>query len=70
VFAPASIGPEIAGQLSTAIKEVMQDPMLRQKLAAIGFDPIDTSQAQAESYFKAEVAKWGAMVKALGLSIN
>jgi tripartite-type tricarboxylate transporter receptor subunit TctC len=70
VFAPAGTSPEIAGKLSTAIEEVMQDTALRQKLAAIGFDPITGSQAQAESYFKAEVAKWGTMVNTLGLSIN
>jgi tripartite-type tricarboxylate transporter receptor subunit TctC len=70
VFAPASVNPEAVGKLSAAIQEVMQDPMLQQRLAAIGFDPIEGSQAQAEAYFKAEVAKWGAMVKTLGLSIE
>ena len=70
VFAPAGTSPEIAGRLSTAIAEVMQDAALQQKLAAIGFDPINGSQSQAESYFKAEVAKWGIMVNTLGLSIN
>jgi tripartite-type tricarboxylate transporter receptor subunit TctC len=70
VFAPASVNPEVVGKLSAAIQEVMQDPMLQQRLAAIGFDAIEGSQAQAEAYFKAEVAKWGAMVKTLGLSIE
>jgi hypothetical protein len=48
----------------------MQDPALRQKLTSIGFDSIEGSQAPAESYFKAEVEKWGKMVKTLGLSIK
>jgi tripartite-type tricarboxylate transporter receptor subunit TctC len=70
VFAPASTNPEITAKLNATIEQVMKDPALRQKLTAIGFDPIEGSQAQAEAYFKAEVEKWGKMVKTLGLSIN
>ena len=70
VFAPAGISPEITAKLNATIEEVVKDPALRQKLTSIGFDPIEGSQAQAESYFKAEVEKWGKMVKTLGLSIN
>ncbi len=48
----------------------MKDPALQQKLTSIGFDPIEGSQTDADTYFKAEVAKWGKMVKTLGLSIK
>ena len=48
----------------------MKDPALQQKLTAIGFDPIEGSQQQADTTFKAEVAKWGKMVKTLNLSIK
>jgi tripartite-type tricarboxylate transporter receptor subunit TctC len=70
VFAPANTSPEIISKLNATIEQVMRDPELRQKLTAIGFDPIEGTQAQAESYFKAEVEKWGKMVKTLGLSIK
>jgi tripartite-type tricarboxylate transporter receptor subunit TctC len=70
VFAPAKTSPEITAKLNATIEQVMKDPALRQKLTAIGFDPIEGSQAQAENYFTAEVAKWGKMVKTLGLSIK
>jgi tripartite-type tricarboxylate transporter receptor subunit TctC len=70
VFAPAGTSPEITAKLSETVEQVMKDPALRQKLTSIGFDPIEGSQAQAESYFKAEVEKWGKMVKTLGLEIK
>jgi len=70
VFAPAGASPEIVAKLSATIEEVMKDPQIQQKLTSIGFDPIIGSQTQAESYFRAEVEKWGKMVKALNLSIN
>jgi tripartite-type tricarboxylate transporter receptor subunit TctC len=70
VFAPAATPAEITAKLNATIEEVMKDPELRQKLTSIGFDPIEGSQAQAESYFNAEVEKWGKMVKTLGLEIK
>jgi tripartite-type tricarboxylate transporter receptor subunit TctC len=70
VFAPANTSPEIVGKLNAAVEDVMKDPALQKKLTAIGFEPLSGSQAQAETMFKAEVAKWGTMVKTLGLSIN
>jgi tripartite-type tricarboxylate transporter receptor subunit TctC len=70
VFAPAGTSPEVTAKLNETIEQVMKDPALRQKLTSIGFDPIEGSQAQAETYFKAEVEKWGKMVKTLGLEIK
>jgi tripartite-type tricarboxylate transporter receptor subunit TctC len=70
VFAPAGTSPDITAKLNATIEQVVKDPALQAKLTSIGFDPIEGNQAQAESYFRSEVAKWGKMVKALGLSIN
>jgi tripartite-type tricarboxylate transporter receptor subunit TctC len=70
VFAPASTSPAIVTTLNGAIDSVMKDAAMQQKLTAIGFDSLSGSQAQADAYFRAEVSKWGTMVKALNLSIN
>ena len=70
IFAPAGTSAEIVAKLNATIEEVMKDAALRQKLTSIGFDPIEGSQQQADTFFKAEVAKWGKMVKTLNLSIK
>ena len=70
VFAPAKTDAAIIGKLNATIEEVMKDPALRAKLTSIGFDPIENTQTQAETYFRAEVTKWGTMVKTLGLVIK
>jgi tripartite-type tricarboxylate transporter receptor subunit TctC len=70
IFAPANTSSEIVAKLNATIEEVMKDPQIKQKLTSIGFDPIYGSQTQAESYFRAEVDKWGKMVKTLNLSIK
>ncbi len=69
-FAPAKTDPQIIATLNTAINDTIKNPDVQQKLATIGFDPIQGSPAQAEAMFKAEVTKWGEMVKALNLSIK
>jgi tripartite-type tricarboxylate transporter receptor subunit TctC len=69
-FVPAKTDPQIIATLNAAINETVKNPDVRKKLSDIGFDTIDGSPAQAETLFKAEVGKWGAMVKALDLSIK
>jgi len=69
-FAPAKTDAQIVATLNTAINDTIKSPDVQKKLADIGFDPINGSPAQAEAMFKAEVGKWGEMVKALNLSIK
>ena len=69
-FAPAGTDPQVVAKLNEAVNNTIKDADVQQKLATIGFDPINGSPAQAEAMFKAEVNKWGEMVKALNLSIK
>ncbi len=69
-FAPAKTDPQIIATLNAAINDTIKNPEVQKKLATIGFDPINGSPAQAEAMFKAEVTKWGEMVKTLNLSIK
>jgi tripartite-type tricarboxylate transporter receptor subunit TctC len=69
-FAPAKTDPRILTALNGAINEIVQTPEVRKKLTDMGFDPMSGSQADADALFTAEVAKWGKMVKALGLEIR
>jgi tripartite-type tricarboxylate transporter receptor subunit TctC len=69
-FAPAKTDPQILATLNGAINAIVQTPEVQKKLTDMGFDPIAGSPAQADAMFKAEVDKWGKMVKALNLSIK
>jgi len=70
VFAPAKTDPKIVAALNAAINDTIKSPEIRDKLIAIGFDPMTGTPAQADAMFKAEVAKWGKMVSALGITIK
>jgi tripartite-type tricarboxylate transporter receptor subunit TctC len=69
-FAPAKTDPRILQTLNEAIDATVKSPAVMTKLTAMGFDTLTGSQPQADAMFAAEVKKWGAMVKTLGLSIK
>jgi tripartite-type tricarboxylate transporter receptor subunit TctC len=69
-FAPAKTDQQIINALNGAINDTIKNPQVQKKLATIGFDPITGSPAQADAMFKAEVTKWGEMVKTLNLSVK
>jgi len=70
LFAPAKTDPAIVSKLNATVQEVINDPAVQKTLQTIGFDSINQSSVEADAYFKSEVAKWGGMVKELGLAIN
>ncbi len=69
-FAPAKTDPKILATLNATIDDVLKAPTVQKRLVDLGFEPIVGSQQQADDMFKAEVDKWGKMVRALGLAIK
>jgi tripartite-type tricarboxylate transporter receptor subunit TctC len=69
-FAPAKTDPKILATLNSAIDDIVKTPAVQKKLVDFGFDPIVSSQQEADTYFRSEIDKWGKMVKTLGLSVK
>jgi tripartite-type tricarboxylate transporter receptor subunit TctC len=69
-FAPAQTGAAILAKLNAAINEALKETEVQQRLNALGVVSSSGSQPQAESYFRAEVEKWGRMVNSIGLATN
>ena len=69
-FAPAKTDSKTVASLNEAINETVKSAVVRERLAAIGFDPIAGSPSQAQATFDGEIRKWGAMVKALGITVK
>jgi tripartite-type tricarboxylate transporter receptor subunit TctC len=65
---PAKTPLDIVTLLHDDMKEIMDEPDIKQQAASIGLVPIETPPVEAiRSYIKAEREKWGGLVKALGL---
>jgi len=67
-LAPA--GTPVVEQLNRDINEALRDPEVREKLVRIFLDPQGSSPAEFEQYLKADIVKWGRVVKASGAKAN
>ncbi len=69
-FAPARTPPAVVQKLNAEINEVLKLPDVKERLAALGFDPTPSSAPEFAEYMKKEVAKWAKIVKTIGFVAN
>ena len=58
---------EVIATLNRAVVQAMNEPETRQRIAAIGVEPMATSPEAFEAFFKAEVARWTVVAQRAGL---
>jgi tripartite-type tricarboxylate transporter receptor subunit TctC len=66
MFLPAGTPPEIVQRLNEAVNLAIQTPEIRQRLEGLAFDPVGGTQSAFAGYVKAEIAKWGKVVRETG----
>jgi len=67
-FAPAKTPDAVIAKLNAEISAVMKEADTIDKLTKAGFQPLVQNVAEADAYFKKDVAQWGKMVTAIGFS--
>ena len=67
VVAPAGTPKEIIAELHRLIVASLAAPDVKDKLAAMAYVPIGSSPEECTAFFKAEMAKWGKVIKDAGL---
>ena len=71
ILAPAGTPPAIVDRLSESINTAMEDPAVIHRLEEAGIDPTPGSTPEkARAFVKAELAKWGPIIKASGAHID
>lgn len=63
VYAPANTAPEIIRKLNTELAAVLKDPEIRNRLMKDGIEPIGESPETYGAYTRAEIKKWGDIVR-------
>ncbi len=66
VLGPAGLPAEITQRLSADLSKSLQNPQFKEKLAALGMEPMALAPAQFAEFYKTEMVKWGKIVKASG----
>jgi tripartite-type tricarboxylate transporter receptor subunit TctC len=67
VFVPAATPPRIVKRLHRALVAVLENPETRNLVIAQGSDVVASSPAEFAATLKAEIARWGKLIKAKGL---
>jgi tripartite-type tricarboxylate transporter receptor subunit TctC len=67
VLLPARTPPAIVAKLNQAINAILREAEVGERFAGLGADPRGGTSAEFGQYIAAEVAKWGKVIKAVGL---
>jgi tripartite-type tricarboxylate transporter receptor subunit TctC len=70
VFAPAGTPPPIVARLNAEIVKIINMPDVKEKLLVLGAEPVGNSSEEFTTFVKAEVVKWGDVVKKSGARVD
>ena len=70
LFAPSGTPKEAVTRIHDAVTRAMQAPEVREKFIAQGAEPLAGTPQDAAAFTRAEVAKWGKVVKASGARVD
>ncbi len=70
VFAPASVPKPVIGRLHGDITKAMATPDMRERLNAIAMIPVGNSPAEFTEQVKADIARWGKVIREGGIKAD
>jgi tripartite-type tricarboxylate transporter receptor subunit TctC len=63
LVAPAGTPEEIVDRLHRAVEKITAPPEFRERLLALGFDPVANTPEQFADWIKTEIAKWAKVIR-------
>ena len=70
VLAPTGTPPEIVKKLSTEIGKIARSPEMREKLLAMGAEPIGGTPGEFKAVIDSDIAKWKALAQKEGIKVD
>ena len=70
LMAPAKTPKEIVDRVSAEIAKAARTPAFAGKLEGLGIEPVGNTPEQATDFLKAEVAKWGAIIRDANVKVD
>ena len=70
LMAPAGTPPNIIATLNAEAVKAIQSAALKDRLAALGLEPVGSSPQECSAFIAAEIAKWAPIVKAGGMQVD
>jgi tripartite-type tricarboxylate transporter receptor subunit TctC len=70
VVAPAGTRADVVAKLNEAVVGALKDPVVAERMRAVGAEPYPTSPEEFGQFIRAEIAKWAKVVAQAGLKGN
>ena len=70
VFAPAGTPADILDKVSRSVARMVADPAFKASMASEGAEPVGSTPAEFNAYFKNEVDKWTKLVKEAKVTVQ
>ena len=70
VFAPAGTPPEIVSRLNAAIVKALENPEVRERIAALGGEVATGSPQDADRFLREQTAKWSRVVREAKIKVD
>ncbi len=70
IFAPAGTPPDVVKRLNTELVAILKQPDVHQKMEDLGLETVANTPDQFAAFQKAEIAKWGKVIKEAGVKIE
>jgi len=70
LYAPKGTPNAVVAKLSAALQEALKDPIVKQRFNELGTDPVEPRRGTPEAlqaHLKAEIDKWGPIIKKAGV---
>ena len=70
ILAPAGTPRPVVARLNDELVKIMHSPEMTERLAGIGTDPVTSTPEEFAAYIRAEIAKWGDVIRKAGLKAD
>jgi tripartite-type tricarboxylate transporter receptor subunit TctC len=70
LLAPAGTPPAIVAKLQREIARILALPEVRQRFAAVAAEPVASTPAQFRAHIESEIARWSAVARQAGVSLD
>jgi tripartite-type tricarboxylate transporter receptor subunit TctC len=70
VLAPSGTPPPIIERLHSELVKIMHTPDMQERYVTLGLEPVESTPEQFGTYIRAELAKWGDIIKRSGTKVE
>jgi tripartite-type tricarboxylate transporter receptor subunit TctC len=67
IVAVTGTPPEIVARLHAEVAKILHSPQVKQRMAALGAEPVGNSPEEFGAFIKTEMARWGRIIKEKGI---